>query len=111
MIDVDSTRGRLLGVVVLVAGLAGLAWGFQSPPQLGHDEEVFQTVDALFTALTSRDLRRLEDCEQRLQFQRETGRLPVPAARSLERVIAQARRGEWRPAAERLYRFMHAQRR
>ena len=111
MIDVHSTRGRLLGVVVLIVGLASFAWGFQSPPQLGHDEEVFDTVDALFTALTSRDPQRLGDCEQRLQFHRETGRLPVRAARSLDRVIAQARRGEWQPAAERLYRFMHAQRR
>jgi hypothetical protein len=111
MIDVHSARGWLWGVVVLVVGLASLAWNFQSPPQLGHDEEVFQTVDALFTALTSRDPQRLGDCEQRLQFQRETGRLPARAARSLDGVIAQARRGEWQPAAERLYRFMHGQQR
>jgi hypothetical protein len=112
MIDVHSARGRwLLGVLALIVGLMSLAWGLQSPPQLGHDEEVFQTVDALFTALTSRDPQRLDDCVQRLQFHRETGRLPARAARSLDGVIAQARRGEWRSAAEGLYRFIYAQRR
>ncbi|HVV99497.1 MAG TPA: hypothetical protein VHB77_04115 [Planctomycetaceae bacterium] len=112
MIDVHSARCRwLLGVLALIVGLICLGWRLQSPPQLGHDEEVFQTVDALFTALTSRDPQRLDDCVQRLQFQRETGRLPVRAARSLDRVIAQAQRGEWRSAAEQLYRFILGQRR
>jgi hypothetical protein len=111
MIDVSSTRSRLWACAVLIVGLAGLVWSVRAQPQIGPDAEVFDTVDALFTALTSRDPQRLEDCEQRLQFHRETGRLPVRAARSLDGVIAQARRGEWQPAAERLYQFMHAQRR
>ena len=112
MIDVRSARGRwVLGSIATIVVVLGFWWNLQSPPQLTADDEVFSTVDALFTALTSRDPQRLEDCAQRLQFQRDTGRLSVRAARSLDRVIAQARRGEWQPAAERLYQFMHGQRR
>lgn len=100
----------LCGAALIAVG-GWLAWTLNSPPQIGTDEEVFKTVDALFTAVTSRDTRRLDDCERRLLAHHEAGRLPPKAADFLESVIAQARSGEWDAAAKRLYDFMYGQRR
>jgi hypothetical protein len=104
--------------VVLLAGLGLAAAGAvvalvlrDRTPQLGTDEEVFRTVDALFTAVTARDEKLLAQCEQRLKGHREAGRLPADAGDSLDRVIAKARSGSWEAAAERLYDFMKSQKR
>jgi hypothetical protein len=82
-----------------------------TPPQMGDDEEVSKAVDALFTAVSARNEQLLDDCEGRLGTLKEGGKLPAPAAEFLDGVIDQARDGLWRPAAERLYSFMKAQRR
>lgn len=96
-------------VAILVVGR--WAWSLVPPPQIGADEQVFNTVDALFTALTSRDNSRLADCEKRLQNYRQSGTLPAAPAQFLDGVIEQARRKEWEPAARRLYDFMYRQHR
>jgi hypothetical protein len=82
-----------------------------TPPPMGDDEEVSKAVDALFTAVSARNEQLLDDCEDRLGTLREAGDLPIAAADFLESVINEARDGRWRPAAERLYNFMKAQRR
>ncbi len=110
-----STRERLakyalagiVGSVVLVAALK--YWN--RPPQMGTSEQAFKTVDALYTAVRSRDERRLTECEGRLKSYRQAGQLPAAAANALDGIIARARSGAWQPAAERLYDFMLAQRR
>jgi hypothetical protein len=96
-----------IGVLLLVFVVRWL----MSPPQMGADEAVFNTVDALFTAVTSKDLKRLEDCESRLRSYQDEGKLPPAAAKTLDSIIKQARSGQWKPASERLYGFMYAQRR
>lgn len=102
--------GVLVGLVALVGGLA--AYHFLSrPPQMGADDEVFDTVDALYTAVGSRDEKRLGQCEQRLNSYRDAGKLPAEPAEYLAGVIATARGGGWESAAKRLYDFMLAQRR
>jgi hypothetical protein len=99
------------GAVVLAILLVGwLIWRTR-PPQMGADEEVFRTVDALFTAVTARDEKRLGQCEQRLQALRAAGKLPADASGHLDGIIRKARQGRWEPAAENLYTFMLAQRR
>jgi hypothetical protein len=108
-----TTRAALVAACLALLALA-LGAGFlgcRRTPQLGADEEVFRTVDALFTAVTARDEKLLEECERRLHGYRDAGRLPRGAARELDRVIARARAGRWQSAAERLYDFMRAQRR
>ena len=97
----------LLGAGVIAALIAFLS----GPPQMGADEEVFRTVDALFTAVTARDEKRLGECERRLRVCRDAGKLPPDPADYLDGVIARARGGRWESAAERLYDFMLAQRR
>ncbi len=111
----DGTGRTWIGLAGLgvVAGIvvALLVWALWPVPQMGADEEVFRTVDALFTAVTARDEKLLAQCEQRLHAYRDSGKLPRDTARYLDGVIARARAGAWRSAAERLYDFMKKQRR
>ncbi|HVA50806.1 MAG TPA: hypothetical protein VNH11_30970 [Pirellulales bacterium] len=98
--------------VCLALCAAGAWWVWSAaPPQLGGDEQVFDTVDALFTAVRARDPRLLDDCEQRLRTYEKDGKLSAPAVSYLDEIIEMARAGKWRPAAEKLYEFMKAQRR
>ena len=110
----DTTTRRVAWAVLGTLGLllaVGVYLGLRSPPQMGPDAEVFETVDALYTAVRNRDDARLTQCEARLAAYKAAGKLPPAAAASLDGVIAKARRGDWQPAAERLYAFMLAQRR
>ncbi|HJZ59003.1 MAG TPA: hypothetical protein VKE74_28930 [Gemmataceae bacterium] len=99
--------GGLLVAGVLVAVIAA----FGRPPQMGADEDVFRTVDALYTAVRTKDEARVAQCETRLHSYRDAGKLPRESADYLDGVIAKAREGRWESAAERLYEFMLAQRR
>jgi len=109
----SSTQKTLLTLCGLLALIIGVrTWlSFRSPPQLPPSAEVFTTVDALFTAVTAHDEKRLTACEQRLEKFKTAGSLPTPAAKRLDGVIATARAGQWETAAKRLYDFMHGQRR
>ena len=113
----ESTDRRNRVAVYLLAGLllvavAGAVLAYRStPPQMGASEEVFNTVDALYTAIRNQDEKRLTECEQRLRSYRDAGKLPEDAAETLDGIIAKARAGSWESAAERLYDFMKAQRR
>lgn len=99
------------GLLLVIAVVVWLrTWHFP-PPQMGTDEESFKTVDALFTAFTTRDRERLDDCERRLVARREAGKLPAQASARLQSLIGQARSGDWDSAAKRLYEFMYGQRR
>jgi len=108
-------RSRVAGYVLIgVVGFAAIALAvhyFTRPPQMGTDDDVFKTVDALYTAIRMKDTGKLAQCEQRLHAQREAGKLPSGPAEYLDGVIAKARGGDWDSAVERLYEFMSAQRR
>lgn len=103
---------RRIGFALIVVAIAALFFFWpSSPPQIGPDEEAFRTLDALFTAITSRNHDRLNSSESRLRSLREQGRLPAQAADRIDAIIADARTGQWQPAAERLYEFIKGQRR
>jgi hypothetical protein len=117
---IDSTtedRRRSIRIAVLVIGLVAIGFtvaivlSMRSPPQMGADEEVFNTVDALYTAVRNQDEKQLAQCEVRLKDYGESGKLPKDSAEHLEAIINQARGGRWESAAKRLYDFMLAQRR
>ena len=95
------------GLVLLVCWFVW--WG--KPPQIGADKEAIRTVDALFTAFTSRNTRRLSLCEEHLHALRDGGELPSNAAEYLDGLIKMARGGNWRGAAQKLFAFMKAQQR
>ena len=100
----------IFGALVVVAAVV-LYLGLRPPPQMGASEETFKTVDALYTAIRSEDEPRLAECEARLLAANEAGKLPDPAWKTLSAIIAKARAGKWRPAAESLYDFMKGQKR
>jgi hypothetical protein len=100
----------VLGVLVVVGGVVAFC-AFRSPPQLGTNDEVFKTVDALYTAVRNKDTQQLERCEGRLARYREAGKVPAAAADALDSIIATAKSGKWRPAVMSLYDFMKGQRR
>ena len=100
----------IIGFVALVA--IGVVYHYWSrPPQMGTSEEVFNTVDALYTAVRNRDEKRIGECEARLKGYREAGKLPESAANALDAIVRKARSGAWDTAIARLYEFMLAQRR
>jgi hypothetical protein len=109
-----STR-RVALIAASVAGLAVLVWliiaWWSRPPQIGADEDVSKTVDALFTAVTARDEKQLADCERRLLTLKGAGKLPLEASAYLDNITRKARVGRWESAAQALYDFMSAQRR
>ena len=102
---------RVLAGLVLTAALAALFVYLNRQPQMGGDEDVFRTVDALYTAVRMRDEARLAQCEKLLHSYREAGKLPKGSADYLDGIIAKAKSGKWEAATERLYDFMLAQRR
>ena len=110
---VDRTRvaAYVLAGLAAAASVALAVMYFNRPPQMGPDEDVFNTVDALYTAVRLKDAAKVGQCEERLRAYREAGKLPKESATYLDRVIAQARGGRWEAATERLYEFMLAQRR
>jgi hypothetical protein len=110
-----STRKRAVlvgaGVASVVVLVWLLIWWWTRPPQMGTDEEVTKTVDALFTAITARDEKLLADCERRLLALKDAGKLPPQASAYLDNIINKARAGHWESAAQSLYDFVRAQRR
>ena len=110
-----SKPQRVLGIALIATvaflGIAIAIWFFTRPPQMGASEEVFNTVDALYTAVRSRDEKQLNDCADRLKGLKTKGELPDSAAKSLEGIIAECRSGGWDSSARNLYEFMLAQRR
>lgn len=101
----------VIGGLVAIAALAIVIAYFNRPPQMGTDEEVFKTVDALYTAVRMKDEAKVAQCDTLLQSYRESGKLAKDSAAYLDRVIAKARDRQWESATEKLYEFMLAQRR
>lgn len=105
------TRPVLIAAgVLMLGGIVLFLRLWMAPPQIGPDEDVFKTVDALFTAINSHDQQRLQDCRHRLQAYHRDGKLPSAAAKRLDAIIKQADSGQWRESARVLYDFMLIQR-
>jgi hypothetical protein len=101
-------HGRTFAILIVsAAALYSVGCG---AAQLGGDEDAFGSVDALYTAVTTRRPDLLSQCKARLARLKEQGKLPAPAFSELQPIITQAEQGQWRPAAERLYAFMRQQR-
>ena len=102
------TNRRTWTLVVLLAALSSGGCG---PPQIGEAREAFKAVDALYTAVSLRDVARVDHCEAALRGLRDAGKLPAGAADRLVAISTEARAGQWEPAQLRLRDFMVGQRR
>ena len=100
----------ILGLAI-IAIAARAYFVFHSAPQLPASDEVYSTVDALFTAVTAHDSQRLATCQQRLESFKHRGSMPSAAAKRLDRIIAIANSGDWTAAAHQLYDLIQAQQR
>ena len=110
MSTTKKTLLAILSLMLIAVAIRGY-YALHSQPQLPASDEVFKTVDALFTAVTAHDTHRLTLCQQRLEQYKQRGSLTGAAAKRLDGIVAVAQSGDWESAARRLYDFMQAQRR
>ena len=96
--------------IACFAGLVLTWWIWYDVPQLKFDHEVFGSIDALFTAVSSRSTSRLSDCEKRLLSHHSAGRITNPAWNRLSNCIEKAKQDQWEEAARELYHFIASQR-
>jgi outer membrane protein assembly factor BamD (BamD/ComL family) len=94
---------NLTAAVLLIVLLAGCG------PSAVNSPEAERSVDALYTAVTSRRPELLDQCEQRLQQLLTEEKLTQTAHEELAEIIQQARQGEWQAAAETLDSFIRNQ--
>lgn len=100
---------RTITAAALFLLIMAIFWGCGRPPQIGADKDAFKAVDALYTAVSLRDSKLLDRCEQSLRDLKSQGKLPETAARSLDAIVAEARGGKWEDAQTRLGHFMRGQ--
>lgn len=99
---------RVRAAAALSALVVAGCWG---PPQMGPDRQAFKTVDAMFTAVSLREVGQLERCLAKLKRMEESGKLPESASQELVEIAESAKSGQWESAQERLRAFMRGQRR
>jgi predicted negative regulator of RcsB-dependent stress response len=101
----SASRSYLFAFAFAVILLGGYqAWRFYStPPQLQASPDAKKTLDALFTALTSRDKAKLATCMERIEVHFADGKLSQKAANELRNCHKLAGAGSWEQAAKRLY--------
>lgn len=98
----------IIGIVsILIGGLA--YWRWADTPQLAADGDVYASLDALFTAVTSRRESLVANCESKLVAMHSEGRIPEPAWQRIAHVIELAKAGQWESAASDLYAFIERQ--
>jgi hypothetical protein len=97
------------GIGLLLFGSWFFVWGGR-PPQIGSDKESLRVVEALYTAVSSHDTKRLSNCEEQLHKLRDEGKLPAPTADYLDGLISTARGGNWKGATHKMFDFMRGQR-
>jgi len=110
MLDEMNVKKLAIGTAGAGLLLVGIWAWWSRTPQIGGDKESVKVVDALYTAVTSRNTTRLAQCEERLHTLTDEGKFPRPAAKYLDGLIGTARAGDWKGATHKLFDFMRAQR-
>jgi hypothetical protein len=97
----------VLALAVLGITIGGLGCGPRYPKVTS--KENLTLVLALRTACSTEDPARLEKVEKALQRAAGEGKLTEAERTALERIIAMARKGEWKRAERACYSFSKAQ--
>ena len=107
----QAGRFRTMLALVLTTGLATFAvHGCARSPQFGDAQSCVQATDALWTAVSSRDAKLLDDCERYLTGLKSDGDLTSDAYEYLQTVVRNARQGDWDRARTALKRLIDDQR-
>lgn len=104
--DVKSQNTRILwGIITALM----LFFSGCSGPAAVESPEAIRTVDALYTAVTSRREDLVDEAETRLKTLMADGKLSAEAMGQIGDIILMARNNQWQPAAERLDTFIRQQ--
>ena len=90
--------------------ISGLSIRGCSTPQVLENENVYSSLDALWTAVTSRKLDRVQDVTNDLIQLRDDGELSKAGWNAIKPILQQALAEKWEPAAHNLKKFINAQR-
>lgn len=110
----SSADSRYLVAVigVVTSLLIGLTyWAWTDTPQLADDDDVYASLDALFTAVTARREPLIVNCESKLVVLHSEGKIPEQAWTRISHVIELAKAGQWESSARELYTFIERQKR
>jgi len=107
--QIDRMRRVMANLLLLSLMLAPMGCG--APAQIGDDEEAFNEIDALYTAVTSKNLKLLSECRARLEKLKDEDKLSTSAFEAVKPIMDEAEKGGWTNAAPKLYTFMRGQRR
>lgn len=91
-------------LVVLAAGAIGCGGSPDVTSETG-----LKSLDALYTAVTSRKPELVDQCAKQVSRLKESGDLSGSAADTLEGVIQRAKAGEWQQSAENLDKYIRLQ--
>lgn len=94
---------------IMLACAFGLA-GCRPVPQVLGDEAVFNELDAMYTAVTSKRRDLLDATATRLAKLHQDGKLSDAGQAEITAIRELADQQKWDVAAQRLYDFMRAQR-
>ena len=92
----------IIGPIVSL-GLIWLVMFWTAVPKLQASDDALKTVDALFTAINSRNTKRMSECKTKLESYTREGGLSHGAMTVLAQCCEQAEAGDWEKAAKRLY--------
>lgn len=107
----DGLHRRYLWCVAIAIAVV-FAWGWISwnaVPAFKANGDALKTIDALFTAINSRDAKRVASCRESLSKHASSGQLNPAAMAELSNCCEQASSGAWENAARRLYRMIEKQ--
>ena len=90
--------------VALAAGVIGCGGSPDVTSEAG-----LKSLDALYTAVTSRKPELVDQCAKQVNRLEESGDLSGSAADTLEGVIQRAKAGDWQQSAEVLDRYIRLQ--
>ncbi|MBM4074603.1 MAG: hypothetical protein FJ267_03045 [Planctomycetes bacterium] len=96
-------------VLLVTVGLIITESGCSRRPAAVDSEDAMLAIDALYTAITSRQSKLVEDVHDRLKSLASAQKLSSEALRQLESIIESANSGKWESAAKQVDHFIRRQ--